>query len=230
MSSRQRPLGRGLGITVPCVLCASWCVCVRAWGTRGQRVLVFCVCFLWDKPGREDPSVSVVWMGPRAHPWGTSVIVLSGVATWLPRHMPCHATAADNPETLPLVLWIPVPASWHGLAQLPQCTNVWITSITGGVGTQRTVRVSGVGRLADWMAGSGSEPPAAAGDGEDLADPGEEHAWVLSSLLLAVNGSGPPGRRTCTFYVNHLKHSHKTLSNAYVTLPEQSVPDTGCLC
>lgn len=60
-------------------------VCVRAWGTRWQRVLVFCVCFLWDKPGREDPSVSVVWMGPRAHPWcllGTGVIVLSGVTAW----------------------------------------------------------------------------------------------------------------------------------------------------
>ena len=40
----------------------------------------------------------------------------------------------------------------------------------------------------------------------------------------------PPGCSTCTFYVYHLKRSHKTLSNAYVTLPEQSVPDTGCLC
>lgn len=68
-----------------CVSSARLAVCVRAWGTRGQRVLMFCVCFLWDKPGREDPSVSVVWMGPRARPWcllGTGVIALSGVAAW----------------------------------------------------------------------------------------------------------------------------------------------------
>lgn len=44
---------------------------------------------------------------------------------------------------------------------------------------------------------------------------------ALSSLL-AVNGAGPPGRSTCTFYVNHLKHSRKTLSNAYKYF-EQSV-------
>ena len=59
--------------------------------------------------------------------------------------MPCHAAAAaDGTETSPLVSWIPVLASWHGLHSYPGA-QVWIPSVTGGGGAQQTVSVSGVG-------------------------------------------------------------------------------------
>lgn len=63
------------------------------------------------------------------------------------------------------------------------------------------------------------------------AEPDEKRGWAFTvKFYWQMQGSHARRAYVMLVYVNHTKHSHKTLSNAYVPFPERSAPDTSCLC